>query len=359
MHGLSLSYFTGKLQAYFQVKGIAYRFVEMDTADFRRCAAATGIAQMPQVEAPDGTWLTDTSTIISRFESEIDEPRLQPSQPVDRFFSLLLEDLFDEWLWRPALYYRWAFTADAHLMSGQIAEILLRDISLPFPLRRRLILWRQKRRYLGGDGVTPATTESIEALYHRLLAILEPILRSRPFLFGERPCEADFGLFGPVFRHFSYDPTPAAILRGKAPHLLAWAACLWALRPNDLSESALLDRTPRDLQPLIDMAANDYLPYLAANATAYRSGEAYTRYRQHCVDWSVPTAPYRVHCLRALQTAYGGLTANQKIVAGARLSPAAIGILKSRQKFAGPGSLREKNCALVDRLGNAQRRFGI
>ena len=65
LHGLKLSYFTGKLEAYFRVKGVAFEFVDMDTADFRRCARETGIAQMPQVQAPDGRWLTDTTAIIA------------------------------------------------------------------------------------------------------------------------------------------------------------------------------------------------------------------------------------------------------------------------------------------------------
>lgn len=70
LHGLKLSYFTGKLEAYLRVKGVPHRFVGMDMADFRACARATGIAQMPQLETPDGGWLTDTTAILRRFEDE-------------------------------------------------------------------------------------------------------------------------------------------------------------------------------------------------------------------------------------------------------------------------------------------------
>ena len=34
-------------------------------------------------------------------------------------------DAFDEWLWRPALYYRWAFADDARLMSARLAGGML------------------------------------------------------------------------------------------------------------------------------------------------------------------------------------------------------------------------------------------
>ena len=39
----------------------------------------------------------------------------------DLFASLLLEDFGDEWLWRPALFYRWWFDEDARL-ARQLAE---------------------------------------------------------------------------------------------------------------------------------------------------------------------------------------------------------------------------------------------
>ena len=78
MHGLSHSYFTGKLQAYFQAKGLPYRFVEMDVADFRRCAQATGVAQMPQVETPNGEWLTDTTPTIAHLEASVSGLLLRP-----------------------------------------------------------------------------------------------------------------------------------------------------------------------------------------------------------------------------------------------------------------------------------------
>ena len=45
LHGLKLSYFTGKLEAYFRAKGVPFDYIEMDLADFRRCARATGIAR--------------------------------------------------------------------------------------------------------------------------------------------------------------------------------------------------------------------------------------------------------------------------------------------------------------------------
>lgn len=307
MHGLKLSLFTGKLEAYFRVKGIPHDYVEMDTADMARCAKATGIAQMPQVETPDGGWLTDTTAIIGKFEAEGDGPNLTPQTPVAKFASLMLEDLFDEWYWRPALYYRWAFDEDANLMSSQAARTILRDMRLPFFLRRQFVLRRQRKVYMSEDAVTPETAPAIEAHYHETLAVLNEILAKRPFLMGERPCEADFGMFGPFFRHFFSDPTPGAIMREEAPHVCAWVTRLWALRPGDLENAPEITKMPDDLGFFFEMFGNDYLTYLQANAAAADQGDKNVRHKAQGVEWIVPTAPYRVYCLSELRRHFQAL----------------------------------------------------
>jgi glutathione S-transferase len=312
LHGLKLSYFTGKLEAYFQTKGIPFRYVEMDTADFRACAKATGIAQMPQVETPEGDWLTDTTEIIKHFEAKDELPLLSPQNPSVAFCSLLLEDLFDEWLWRPALYYRWAFDEDARLMSAQIARTMMRDMRLPFFVRQQFILRRQRRVFLNQDGVTKETKSSIETLYLDSLRELELIFSKRDFLFGDTPCEADFGLFGPFFRHFFSDPTPGLLMREKAPAVAHWVTRLWKTRPADLAGVTPITSVPNDLQFFFDLAANDYLPYLEANARAFEAGEKDTKHRAQGVAWSVPTAPYRVECFNVLKKSFGSLNEADK-----------------------------------------------
>jgi len=284
----------------------------VDTADFKRCARATGIAQMPQVECSDGAWLTDTTAIIAHFEETLPSPRLHPVSPRARFISLLLEDMFDEWLWRPALYYRWAFDDDARLMSTQIARSMLRDVPVPLWLRRRLILARQRQVYLAEDGVTSATRGAVEALYTRMLALLEPIFATRPFILGQRPCEADFGLFGPFFRHFSIDPTPAGILRENGPNILAWTARLWAATPSSIASSPEIDALPGDLDTLLAVAGQEYLPYLASNTRAMRDEERRVQFPSDGAMFEVPVSPYRAHCHAALLRAFQRLAPNDQ-----------------------------------------------
>jgi deazaflavin-dependent oxidoreductase (nitroreductase family) len=328
MYGLSCSYFTGKLEAYLRAKGIPFRLEEMSSRQFRACGIATGVVQLPCLREPDGRWLTDTTAILDHFEEIGEGPDLRPADPAMAFLSLLFEDLFDEWLWRPALYYRWAHPEDARLMSTELARVLLRDVPLPLFVRRWFVLVRQKIVYLKKDGVTKQTAPAIEALYLDSLRELEYIFTARPFLFGDRPCEADFGLFGPFFRHFFCDPTSGGLMRSRAPRLAQWVTRLWALRPEDVGRGAPIERVPPDLGFFFRMISEDYLPYLAANAQAVASDVRDVRYRAQGVDWQIPAAPYRAECLNALKRRFAALDAEAAETIAGLLSERGIGVLR-------------------------------
>jgi len=122
VYGTTASYFTGKLEAYLRAKGIPYRLEPFSEANMRRCAAHTGVIQIPQVECPDGSWLIDTTSIIDHFERVHPEPMVSPRTPAVAFVSRLIEDYADEWLWRPAMHYRWSYPETARLMGAWLAE---------------------------------------------------------------------------------------------------------------------------------------------------------------------------------------------------------------------------------------------
>ena len=69
IYGMFCSYFTKKLETYFRVKGIPYRFVEMDAPGFAQYSKNVGVMQLPVVECPDGSWISDTTPIIQEFEA--------------------------------------------------------------------------------------------------------------------------------------------------------------------------------------------------------------------------------------------------------------------------------------------------
>jgi glutathione S-transferase len=311
VHGTTASYYTGKLEAYLRAKGIAYRLEPFSQASMRRCARHTGVVQVPQVECPDGSWLVDTTLIIEHFERVRPEPAVTPRDPAVAFVAHLVEDYADEWLWRPAMHFRWSYPETARLMSAWLSEHA-REQRAPEWLKRRFWRRRQFGTFVRGDGVTPATRAAVEASYLDTLAALEPVFARRPFVLGERPTEADFGFFASLFRHFFSDPAPARILRERAPGVQEWVARIWNLRPERFSTQPLPDRVPDDLGAIFTAITAVYLPYLEVNAAAYARGEPRVRYAAQGTIFDEPTKPYRVWCRDRLQRELAGLGADAR-----------------------------------------------
>jgi len=306
VYGSTASYYTGKLEAYLRAKGIPYRLEPFSDANMRRCARYTGVVQIPQVECADGSWLIDSTLIIEYFERVHPEPAVSPRDPLVGFISRLIEDYADEWLWRPAMHYRWSFPDTAHLMGGWLAEHLV-ERRAPLFLKRSFWRRRQHRTFVAGDGVDASTRAAVERCYLDTLTALEEIFARRPFVLGERPTEADFGFFASMFRHFFSDPAPARIMRERAPAVHEWVARMWTLRPERLRSMPLVERLPEDLGSLLDTVANVYVPYLDANAQAYAAGQSSVRYEVLGTVFTEPVKPYRVWCRDRLQSELASL----------------------------------------------------
>ena len=302
VYGCNISYFTGKLEAYLRYREIPYRYQPMTGDYFNRVVPEkTGAKQMPAVEFSDGRWATDTTPLINWLESEYPGASVIPADPLQAWACRLIEDYADEWLWRPAMHYRWSHYPDRQLLGIQIVAELFGDIPAPGFIKRWQIRRRQKSNFVDADGVNAQTREHVEQGYLRLLDIMQPILEQRPFLFGERPTLADIGLFGPMFRHFSQDPTPAEIMRQRAPAVFEWVARLWNARGSQLS-GGLVTGIPEDLLPLLQEINETHLPNLAANASAWMADQ--TKYAvniQGTRYTDLPVSRYRCWCLEQLQ----------------------------------------------------------
>ncbi len=305
VYGSELSYYTGKLEAYLRYKEIPYELITDNPFPLLR--KRTGVAQVPGVELPDGRWLTDTTPIIAWLETQQPEPAVIPHDPLQAFVSLLVEDYADEWLWRPAMHYRWYYPGDAYLTSRRLAEELLRNVPLPGLVKRFAVRNRQRRLFTRGDGVTERTRTHVEGVYLRSLDHLRAILADRPFLLGAVPTVADYGFFGSMFRHFGIDPTAASIMRETAPEVYAWVARTWAARASR-ARGALDTGIPSAWGDVLDAIGSAYLPHLCANAEAWKAGQARFDVEIEGVRYErLRTAPYRVWCLEQLRARFEGL----------------------------------------------------
>lgn len=308
LYKMDISYFSGKLECYLRSKGIPYEPVEVGARAFARIHAATGVKKVPAIELADGRWLFDTTPTIEWLETQQPTPCFRPPDPALAFVATLIEDYADEWLWRPAMWWRWEPMPSRLALGRRIAESVALP-GVPKAAFAHFFAWRQRRIWLWGDGVDRGNATAVRNLYLEELDLLEAVLQRQPFLLGDTPSVADFGYCGPMFRHFGNDPDPAEFMRRRAPNVAEWLARLW--------NGPQAARTPRwrwpdapEWQALWARIAGDYLPYLHANALAFRDGRRRFDWQGASMGFRrTITHYYRVACRRQLQQAYDELDA--------------------------------------------------
>ena len=304
IYGSKISYYTGKLETYLRYRGIQYD-LSPTVGSEKKLLAGAGTVQMPVVQLDDGRWMTDSTPMIAWLESEQNAPSIYPVDPVLEFVALLIEDYADEWLWRPAMHYRWSYHLDRRYAAESLYnELIAGNKPIPRFVALRLLSHRQYNYFVRGDGVTPETVPHVDGTYLTALARLQAIFERRPFVLGNSPTIADFGLVGPMLRHFGQDPTPAELMRTHAPAVYKWVARMWNLQVmND--EPQLIEEIDGLLVNLLTEVCETHLSQLRQNADAYRGN--LTRYDQDvqgCHYVQVPTSRYRVWCLEELRRAW-------------------------------------------------------
>jgi glutathione S-transferase len=259
------SYFSGKVRAYLRFKtrqgalGDGFEDI-LATPDLLAglLTAKTGSSAVPQIEAPDGTWIQDSSDIIDYCESAHPSMPITPDArlaPRQRLASYLIELLADEWIVVPAFWQRWFFSEDGREPSHrafneqQWGAVLAPDASGDarrsagasfFEAAFGISDTRREPKgvyaglvHLGCDA---KTERAWQASQHSVLCHLEKHFEKHDYVLGGRPSLADFGLLGPLYAHLYRDAVPGFYLRTHFP-----LVCEWVERAN--GEGALNART--------------------------------------------------------------------------------------------------------------------
>jgi glutathione S-transferase len=306
VYGSKHSYYTGKLETYLRYRSIPYELLPTYGHE-RELVAGTGTKQMPVARLDDGRWLTDSTPMLAWLDGQQNAPSIFPADPFWRFVALLVEDYADEWLWRPAMHYRWSYATDRWFVGGSLADEQGAHIRIPRFVKQWRIARRQLDGFVRGDGVREATRDHVEQGYLRSLELLEAIFTKRPFLLGDAPTIADFGLMGPMLRHFGQDPTPAEIMRNNASGVYEWVARMWNASAGE-RETQLVDALDAPLGALLREACETHLVQLRENARAYAAGLGrYDQRIQGCHYTQVPCSRYRVWCLEELRREWQAL----------------------------------------------------
>lgn len=311
LYKMDISYFSGKLEAYLRAKGIPYTTATADARGLKEIYAATGVMKAPALKTADNQWLFDTTPTIEYLEGRYPESPILPSDPAQAFLTQLIEDYADEWLWRPAMWWRWEPLPTRKALGWRIA-LEVDPPGIPHALMAWFFAQRQRRTWIWGDGVDAGNADAVRDLYLDELDFLQPILASRPYLLGNQPSLADFGYFASMFRHFGNDPDPSEIMRRRAPDVYEWLARLWNHQPSpQTGETQWHSPEGPEWAPLWKRICGDYLPYLKQNAQAWQAGDK--RFDSQGVSLSfngTVTVRYRAWCLQRLQRAFAALDQN-------------------------------------------------
>jgi glutathione S-transferase len=264
LYGAELSPYSVKLRSYLRYKGVPFEWLQRSDA---RQAEFTRYAKQPLVPVlvdADNIALQDSTPIIEKLEQEFPAPSITPEDEALAFVAALLEDYADEWLNKAMFHYRWSYPEDQESAARRIVEMLYEGAEAPEGIEESVRMRMVGR--LHHVGSSPETAPVIEGSFARAIVLLDKLVWSRPYLFGERPSLADFGLAGQLKQLLS-DPTPSAMIKAQAPNLAGWIARMDA--PAAVGEFATFETVRADLVELLrEELAGAYLPWAAANAQA-------------------------------------------------------------------------------------------
>jgi glutathione S-transferase len=311
LFGSELSPYSVKVRSYFRYKKIPHEWVLRTSANQEEFQRFAKLPLIPLVVTPQGQGLQDSTPILEHFEKLYPEPSIDPGDPALAFLSALVEEYADEWGNKPMFHYRWTYEPDQQSAAERIARQMMPGLDeagvagVTQAVKGRMI------RRLKLVGSSPETRGTIEGSYLRQLDILEKHLASRKYLFGARPALADFGLYAQLYE-CSTDPTPGAILRERAPRILAWTERM--LDPSDEGDFESWDTLQSTLTLLLrDEIGAVFIPWTVANARAIAAGEKTFSLTLSGKPYEQEAQKYHARSLAALRARYAAVANKSRL----------------------------------------------
>jgi glutathione S-transferase len=264
LYGAELSPYSVKVRSYLRFKRAPFEWKQRSQARQEEFARYAKLPLIPVLVDAEDNALQDSTPIIEALERELPEPSITPNEPALAFVSILLEDYADEWLNKAMFHYRWSYPEDQESAARRIADMIFEGAEKPEGIEDQVRTRMISRLYHVGS--SPETAPLIEGSFARVLELLERMLGGRAYLFGGRPCLADFGLAGQLTQLLS-DPTPGALMKARAPNVVRWIDRME--NPEVEGEFVPLKTLRGELEDLLRAeVAGAYLVWMAANAQA-------------------------------------------------------------------------------------------
>ena len=271
LFGMTQSYFTRKLSAYLDHKGIPYLFRRFAGANPEVLASGWS-GGVPAMQTPDGEFMWDSSAVIHHLEFRFPERSVLPPDPVQRFVCYLLEDVADEWLYRPAVGSRWFFEENTRHGGWELAREATCDLPVSCD-QAFLIVSTHVRGSCPPLGTTQENIQSwMDEVVRPWFRVLGTHLETRPYLFGDRPSLADFALFGGNAAHFVNDPVCRRWVDQDGPAIATHTHRLLEPQDQPLGNWNDTPEIPETLIALLADLGRLYLPWVS-RATVDGSAE--------------------------------------------------------------------------------------
>ena len=265
-----------------------------------------GKNMIPVLQYPDGLYHADSTPLVYDLETRHPGVRsVVPLDPAAAFLSHVIEDMADELLVGALFDLRWGSAADQAFCAtrqlsgwlGPIPHSELNEHIRRFTKRQTA----QREAIVGSEG----GHQLLMSFYAATLDALESMLEHTAYLFGDRPSQADFGLYGQLSQ-CALDPSASAIMRSRAPRTFQWTQSLddaggveghWALQA---------DWEP-DVRRMLSLASHYYLPYLHAHHQAVEAGADAFEVMIDGLRWRGRPDRYKHKCLVWLQRQWADL----------------------------------------------------
>jgi glutathione S-transferase len=295
--------------AYLRYRRIGYEFLIANQADSLGLPRAK-VELLPTFYLPNDRneleAVVDSTPLIRRFEREFAGRSTLPPDPVLSFLNYLIEDYADEWLTKAMFHYRWHYAPDIDKAAAILPRWRALDASdADLDRMSRFVAERQiARLYVVGSN--EITAPVIEDSYRRFLGVFDRMVKSKIFVFGERPASADFGIYAQLTQLAKFDPTPAAICLADTPRLTAWTDIVDDLsgHPGDASDWLETTAAAARVADLLAEVGRVYAPALIANAMAIESGNDRFETQIDGRRWTQPTFAYQGKCLQWIVEEY-------------------------------------------------------
>lgn len=308
--GAEESPYSVKVRSYLRYKKLPHQWLTRAQAG-KLYQQHAKLPLIPLLVTPDGQGLQDSTPILETLEAHNPEPGIHPDDPVSAFISALLEEFADEWGNKWMFHYRWARDVDQIACARRLAAIVAPDAGEEELEQTAQTIRERMVNRVWFVGSSARTAQQIEDSFKDTLALLEPHLAKRPYLFGRRPAFADFGLWGQLYNTHR-DPTPRAIIEVQAPNTLSWIERM--LDPKAKGDFESWDNLAATLKPLLnDQVGGLFLPWSHANAQAIEQGAESFSIELRGGSWEQKPQKYHARSLAALRARYRSVSNDEAL----------------------------------------------